>query len=259
MKYIHRIIFYTILGTSIIWTLIVFNKNPIKLLYNFEVIETIKLTYLLGFTSMFWLSFYIEICDFIVSLQGKNGKLYFSYASSIKKDVVISFAASIILLGIYLSDSVPYSFSGIDLGFVGIPFMLMAIYAIFEILKLKVSGKPLRKAPILYMLFAIILFGFISISILTRNSSGEFEDYQSLWFQLTILFGSYAIYSSVSLQQYFLSKGKLELSNFKIYFFREVVKSKNKSYESMHSTVEHINKQNLKEKAKYSRSLRAKK
>ncbi|WP_219703993.1 hypothetical protein [Marinomonas lutimaris] len=258
MKYFHRVVFYSLLVSSLVWACFALKTNPFSLLYNFEFIESVKFIYILGGTAVFWPIFYVEIMDYLISSFGRNGKLYKTYANSIKKDIVVSFVAALILGSIYWLDLVKYNFSGIDLGYVGFPFLIYSIYTLFQIMKIKVAGKPVRKLPIIVMFVVIAIFTILAYSTLVKNSSGEYEAYQAIWFQLTILFASFFIFTSVSFQKHSLEKGKVELSQFKKYFFSQVIRSKNRLYESLEEPLIKMNEKTLQEKAKYSSSLRKK-
>jgi len=259
MKYFHRFIFYTLLVGSFVWACFALKTNPFILLYNLEFVEMIKFTYIMGLTVVFWPIFYVEICDLFSSFLGKNGRLYKSYLNFIKKDVVISFVAALVLMSIYWTDNVPYNFSGIDIGFVGGPFVIAAIYSVFQMMNIKIAGKLIRRLPLFIQLAVIIIFGVLAYSYLNKNSSGQFEAYQAIWFQITILCGSFFIFLSTSLQLFFLRNGKFELSKFKLYFFRDVIKSKHNIYESFEEPVKAINKRTERLKAQNAASKRRKK
>ncbi|WP_339009908.1 hypothetical protein [Aeromonas popoffii] len=258
MKYFHRVMFYSLLVLSLVWTCFALKTNPFLLLYDCEFIELVKFTYILGGITIFWPMFYVEIIDYLISASGRNGKLYKTYASSIQKDIVVSFIAALTLGSIYWLDLVKYNFSGIDLGYVGFPFLIYSIYTLFQIMRIKVAGKPVRKSPIIVMLVVVAIFTILAYSTLVKNSSGEYEAYQAIWFQLTILFASFFIFTSVSFQKHSLEKGKVELSKFKKYFFSQVIRSKNRLYESLGEPLNTMNKNTLQAKAKYSSSLRKK-
>ncbi|WP_172119090.1 hypothetical protein [Halomonas hibernica] len=258
MKHFHRVVFYSLLVLSVVWACFALKTNPFSLLYNFEFIESVKFIYILGGTAVFWPMFYVEVVDYLTSSFGRNGKLYKTYSDSIQKDIVVSFVAAIMLGSIYWLDLVKYNFSGIDLGYVGFPFLICSIYTLFQITKIKVAGKPVRKLPIIVTFVVIAMFTILAYSTLVKNSSGEYEAYQAVWFQLTILFASFFIFTSISLVKHSLEKGKAELSQFKKYFFSQVVRSKNRLYESLEEPLSKMNKKTLKEKAKHSSSLRKK-
>lgn len=272
MKYIHRILFYFILGVSICWACasmfthifsLLYNLEIIKSIdyistYDFEFIECIKYMYILGFTAIFWPMFYVEIIDYISSIRGENGKLYKAYAGSIQKDVIVSSISAIVLGSIYWLDSVSYSYAGIDLGFVGIPFLIHAIYTVFQVMNTKVAGKKLKKWPLIVWLAVTVLYMLLSYSVLLNNASGHFATYQSIWFQLTILFGSFFFFASANLQLQFVKNGKYELSLFKKYFFTDVIKSKYQCYSSLEAPLKQLTANTLIEKSKHSSALRKK-
>ncbi|MFM5294607.1 hypothetical protein ACEUAI_10275 [Aeromonas veronii] len=256
MKYFHRFVFIILLVASMVWACFALKVNPYSLLYKIEIIESLKLLYILGFTAVFWPMFYIEILDYYASVSGRNGKIYFKYAKSIRKDIVVSTLAALILGSIYWFNPTKYDFSGIDLGFIGIPFLMHAIYTYFQIMSLTIGGKPVNKLPVVIMLVAVAAFTLLSYSVLFKNSSGNFETYQAIWFQLTILFGSFFIFTSANLQFQFVIFGKFELSQFKKYFFSEVIRSRQNIYSGMEEPLRKLNKQMAAEKSKHAASLR---
>lgn len=258
MKYVHRVIFHSLLISSLVWACFALKSNPFVLLYNFEFFESLKLIYILGFTAIFWPIFYVEVADYLSSVLGRNGKLYKNYAKSIQKDIVVSALAALVLSSIYWLDLVPYSFSGVDLGFVGFPFLIHAIYTYFQIMKIKIAGKPVRKTPVFVMLVIVLIYTLLSYSILIKNSSGGFEAYQAVWFQLTILFASFFIFANANLQLHLVERSKFELSPFKKYFFNEVIKTKHRMYVEMEDYLNKLNSHISQEKAKNSAFLRKK-
>ena len=259
MKFLHRVFFFSLLLIAAIWASFSLKANPFELAANFEFFELLKLFYVFVATVIFWPLFYVELCDYFASRTGKNGKLYLQYSRSIQKDLVVSTCSSIVLASIYWLDAVPYQFSGVDIGFAGIPFFVSAIYASFQITNVKIAGKSVSKLPvILWVLILLIFFGFC-YSLLLKNSSGGFSTYQAIWFQLTIVFGSVYAYTSVHLQLHFLEKGQFDLSEFKKYFFRDVVGSKYGLYEKMEKPIQELNRNTKTEKARHAKRLRKKK
>jgi hypothetical protein len=259
MKYLHRFNLVAILTISTIWACLAFNTNPFYLIYSFQFIELLKITYILGFTVVFWAIFYLEICDLIYTALGKNGRVYSKYFSTIKKELATTLISALVLMSIYWGDSVKYDFSGIDLGFVGGPFIVISIISIFQMMKTKVAGKPVRKSVLFIILALILIFSVISYNYLQKNSSGDYETYQALWFQLTILFASFWFYLSTNWQLYFLTSSKIELSKFKLYFMKEVCWIKSNQPELINKLTKGLNKQNIIAKAKYSAKIRKKK
>ncbi len=254
MKYLHKIIFYILFFTAGIWACFTLRANPLVLLFNFEFLELINVISM----TLLWPIFYIEVCELIYSRLGKNGKLFMGYAKSVQKDLVVATVTSFILASIYWTDSIPYNFSGIDLGFVGMPFVIAAIYSLFQMMRLKIAGKVIRITPVIIMLCIVISFGIYSYSLLSKNSSGDFKTYQAIWYQFTILFGSFFIFTTTSMQLYLLKKGKFELSEFKLYFLKEVLKIKYGLYQSLEKPIQDLNKKTQQEKARHSAQLRKK-
>jgi hypothetical protein len=213
---------------------------------------------MVGITAAFWPIFYIEVIDLVVSFLGKNGKIYKSYAKSIAKDFVIGFFSAIALAIVYWLDVVPYSLSGVDLAFVGIPFLLSGIYNIIQSMNIKIAGRPINKIPFIIILTIIFFYLFVFIFLLIKNSSGELNKYQSLYLQSTILFFSFYVFTSTSLQLHMLTKGKLERSSFKAYFMTEVLNRPHGAYNNLEEPLNKTNKQIQISKAIQSASIRKK-
>lgn len=250
MTKFHKFLFYSISLVSVIWACFALKTNPFELLGKFQIAESIKFIYILGITAIFWPIFYIEVCDLTSSAFGKNGKLYKSHFLSLKKDLIVVLVVALILLSIYFLDGVEYSSTSIDLGFMGIPFIVAAIYHLTQISRSKIAGVQIRKFPIIAMLAAIFAWGTFSYLTLLSNSSGLLETYQAIWFQITIICGSFFIYINTSLQLHLIKEQKFEISRFKKYFFQEVIRSKSKFYENLESPMEELNSKTRQVKAR---------
>lgn len=257
MKRIHRILVLTILLISFGWGLIVVGTSIFSFPESLgKLLENYILFCILMFGVACWGWFYIEIIDFLVCLSGENGKLYYQYAISIRKTILVSVLVAVLLASIYTFDVSRYDFASVDLGFIGIAFLMNSIYTLFQITKIRIAGKALKKIPIVIMLLIVIILGVLSYYVLLRISSGAFKAHQSIWFQLTILFGSFCAYTSIHLQLQMLKLGKLELSKFKKYFINDVIKSKSGIYTELEEPFKKINKDIVQQRARYSAVLR---
>lgn len=257
--YFHRFFFFFIFISSFIWAHFALEVNTFKMLYSFEIIDLLKFMYMAGFTVCFWPLFYVELIDYFMSLSGTNGRIYRLNAESMQKDIVVSSVTAMFLSSIYWLDLSPYSFAGVDIGIVGIPFLVYSLYTLFQISRLSIAGKSIRLKPLIPFFVAIMLITIVSHYVLVQNSSGKFETYQAIWFQLTIFFTSFFFYANTNLLFNAYKYGKLELSDFKKYFLADVLNQKNSLYIQMEGPLHEINKIMAREKSKHAKSLRKKK
>ena len=245
IKAIHRLFFFLIMMLAIIWGVYALKASPLELFEMTNIVESIKITYILGVTAIFWPIFYVEIVDLAFSAADKNGELYHNYFISTRKDLIVNSTVALVLLSIYWMDGVPYSFSGIDIGIAGAPFLVSAIYDLPQLMKTKLEGTSIRKAPLLVMLIAMLAWSVFSYFMLLRDSAGNFESYQAIWFQITILCGSFYMYSYISLQLHMVRVQEFKISKFKTYFFKDVLKSKNEYYSTLEASMESLNKNSM--------------
>ncbi|WP_138570884.1 hypothetical protein [Pseudoalteromonas sp. S1608] len=256
MKYFHRFNIVALIIISSVWACFAFQTNPFQLFFNFEILELLKFTYTLGFTVVFWPMFYLEVCDLIHTALGKNGKTYTKYFDTIKENIYVSSISALILACVYWTDSVKYDFSGVDLAFIGVPFLVVAIFNIRNTMKITVAGVPVRKTVLFFTLGLVLLFSYLSFSYLQNNSSGQYQAYQAIWFQITILFVSFWFYLSTSWQKYFINNCNIELSNFKRYFISEVSWKHSEHFPDAEEMAKKLNKKNRIAKAKYAKKKR---
>lgn len=259
MMYFHRVVFFFIFISSFIWAHFALEVNTFKMLYSLELLDLLKFMYMAGFTVCFWPLFYVELIDYFMSLSGRNGRIYRLNAESMQKDIVVSSVTALFLSSIYWLDLSSYSFAGVDIGIVGIPFLLYSLYTLFQISKLNIAGKSIRFKPLIPFFVAILSITIVSHYVLVQNSSGKFEAYQAIWFQLTIFFTSFFFYANTNLLFNALKFGKFELSEFKKYFIADVLNRKNSLYIEMEGPLDEINKSMAREKSKHATSLRKKK
>lgn len=243
MKLLHRGAFFGVLVIAFLWGVICMKPDFADLLNSTpEWRAIVRLTLFAGIPAVFWPVAYVEMCDFVASLSGRNGKLYRKYATSIKKDLVVPSVAAFLLCGIYWFDAVPYNFSGIDIGFVGIPFLISAVYAMFQIFEVKLGGTLVKSRMLWGEALLLVGIGVGAIYALREISSGQFESHKAIWLQLTILFASFFAFTSTHLQLRLLQSKELGTSGFKLYFFTQVLGSSHGPYSALKGPVEEFNK-----------------
>lgn len=256
MRYLHRVLFYPILLVSFFWGFLALRVNPFALLYNLEFFALLKAFYIVGFTASLWPLAYLELVDYVHSRLGKNGRHYLDYAESLQKDLIVAGITALALVGIYWLDSVSYAFSGIDIAFVGFPFLVNALYTLIQGTQVSVAGQPIRKRASLPM-FCVVLGATTAVYwLLVKNSSGELATDQALYLQLTILFGGFCFFLSSNFMLHCWRHGRFESSAFKRYFFTEVVRSKSNFYRDLDKVLEPFNQQMARRKSQHSAAIR---
>ena len=256
MRYLHRLVFYPLSLVAFFWGFLALRVNPFALLYDFEFLALLKALYIVGFTASFWPLAYIELVDYVHSRLGKNGRQYLDYSRSLQKDLIIAGLTAVALTSIYWLDSVSYVFSGIDIAFVGFPFLVNALYTLIQGTQVSFAGKPIRKrAPLL--MFSVVLGGIATAYwLLVKNASGELATDQALFLQLTILFCGFCFFLTSNFMLHGWKQGRFESSAFKRYFFTEVVKSKSNLYRDLDKVLEPFNQQMAQRKSQHAAALR---
>ncbi|NTZ96900.1 hypothetical protein FCH79_16585 [Pseudomonas koreensis] len=256
MRYLHRALFYPLMLLAFFWGFLALRVNPIALVYNFEFVALLKVFYIVGFTAFLWPLAYIELVDYVHSRLGKNGRQYLDYAKSLQKDLIVSGLTAVALVGIYWLDSVSYVFSGIDIAFVGFPFLINALYTLIQSTQVSFAGQPIRKrAPLL--MFCVVLGATTAVYwLLVKNSSGELATDQALYLQLTVLFGGFCFFLNSNFMLHCWRHGRFESSAFKRYFFTEVVRSKSNLYSDLDNVLKPFNKKMEQLKSQHAAAIR---
>lgn len=255
-RYLHRLIFYPILFIALGWGVLSLRINPFALLYDLQFFELLKATYIIFFTAAFWPIAYIELVDYLHSRAGKNGRQHLDYARSLQKDLVVAGLTALALTSIYWLDSVSYDSSGIDIAFVGFPFLVGSLYTLIQSTQLSIGGRRVRKQAALLLFSVVLAFTVVAFWMLVKNASGELETGQALYLQLTIFFSGICFFLSSNLILHTWKQGHLEASTFKRYFFSEVVRSKYNLYSRLDEKLEALNRQLAQRKSQHAAALR---
>ncbi|MDD0998388.1 hypothetical protein M5G20_21315 [Pseudomonas sp. TNT2022 ID1044] len=257
MLYLHRLLFYPLVLISFLWGVCALRVNPFALFYHFEFLALLKALYIIGFTAAFWPLAYIELVDYVHSRLGKNGRYHLECSRSLQKDLIVAGLTAVALAGIYWLDSVGYVFSGVDIAFVGFPFLINALYTLVQATQVSVAGQPIRKRAPLFI-FCVVLGGTATAYwLLVKNASGELATDQALYLQLTILFSGICFFLSSNFMLYWWRSGRVESSPFKRYFLTEVVVwPKLNLYRDMDKVIEPFNRQLEQRKSQHAAAIR---
>lgn len=251
MLYIHKILFILILLVGLIWTGLALDIFP--LVDGFK--ETLVLTYTSSIVAFWGGAYILGIQYFYIRFIYKD-KVLKKYALSIQKDLVVSFSTAIVLAFLYWNDGITYDFNGIDLGFVGIPFGVASIYALFQFFSVKIAGKALRKKPICVMLL-VVFSAYVGIAyLLFNNLQGGFSPIKASWAQISVLCFSFVIYMLIHITLVFLQEGKISMPAFQKDVLKGFSKESGDLLSQIEQPIDNINKNLLKQKAEYSAKLR---
>lgn len=196
MKYV---LFVTI-GISTLWEL------------SFATDNSLLATYKTGFGSVMWGTALIYLYDFWMAMTGKNSPYMIEFYSQLKKDLMVCVISGITLFALFASLPSKYSFSNIDVAFLGVPFLF---YSIFEILKsgsLKVAGSKMPRRVIWGLLGIIGLTYILCFYLLREILTNKFLPMQALWFQITIFFTSFCAFIGSSQIRFMLEEQRIEVS-----------------------------------------------
>ncbi|MFL6875911.1 hypothetical protein ACJ6YJ_13695 [Pseudomonas marginalis] len=243
MKYLHRFIFWSLMVVGVVWGIYALRFNPFSVsgdLYSY--FELLKVTYVLGASAVFWPLSYVLLIDYIHSRRGRHGQHFFDYAKPLQKDFVVAGLTALLLAGIYWLDSADYGFSGVDIAFVGVPFLINALYTLVQCTRMKVVGRPVRKRRMFVMAGVVLSYIGVTTWLLVRNSSNELDVDQALFLQITIVFSGLSFFLLSHYTLHCLSRGRFLASPFQLYFFNVIVKSKHQVYEKSVEQLEAFNR-----------------
>lgn len=252
MRYLHRLILIPLMLVVFGWELLALRVNP----FDLQFLELLKALYIAIFTVVFWPVAYILLVDYFHSRLGWNGKHYLDYARALQKDLVVAGLTALALASIYWLDTVSYGFSGIDIAFVGFPFLINALYTLIQGARVTIAGQPVLKWPALLAFGVVLAFTSTAFWLLVKNASGELETDQALFLQLTILFSGLCFFMSSNLMLHSWKRGRIEASAFLLYFFSEVVSSKYHIYSGQAAQLELLNRNLAQRKSQHAAALR---
>jgi hypothetical protein len=256
IRYLHRFIFFSLLVVTLCWGAFSLRINILTMLYDLQFFELLKATYIIFFTAVFWPIAYIELVDYFHSRLGRNGRQYLDYAKSLQKDLVVPGLTALVLGCIYWLDSASYGFSGIDIAFVGFPFLVNALYTLIQSTRVSIGGQRVHKRAVLTLFGIVLVFSLTAFWLLIKNASGELDTDQALFLQLTILFCSINFFFTSNFILHSWKQGRVETSAFKRYFFIEVVASKYQLYSSLDERLEPLNRQLAQRKSRHAAAVR---
>lgn len=254
MIYFHKFMFIFISIVGLIWTCIALETAP----FQGGFWDTVRLTYITAGSIAWWGGAYILGMQFVYIRFVYKNKLLRKYAVSIQKDIVVSLIAAIMLASIYWLDSVDYSFNGIDLGFIGVPFGIASFYAVFQLFGVKIAGEKLVCKPLFITLIFLTVSYLVICYLLLENLGGTYSTAKALWVQITVLCFSFVMFLNTHLMLFFAQEGRLAIPEFQSSVLKGFNNDADSILKEMEQPVQQANKMLEVNKAKYSASLRRK-
>ena len=243
MRYLHRFIFGSLLLTAAIWELFALRINPFAMSFDMhQAAHLLKANGIAVVSTVFWPMAYVLLVDYMHSRLGKNGRHFQDYASPLQKDLIVAAITALLLASIYAFDSVSYGFSGIDIAFVGVPFLVNALYTLIQCTRVSIGGQPVRKLVLWVAIGLLLAYTMAMFWFLVKNSSSELKTDQALFLQLSILFSGLTFFLGSHYILYCLTRGRVEASPFLINFFSKVIESKSQFLETIAEKLESRNR-----------------
>ncbi|MCU0092190.1 hypothetical protein N8H72_19615 [Pseudomonas koreensis] len=242
MSRFHSVVFWSLLATGIVWG-VFFGVNMSPGIYTLKnlAISAVYVVYgiVLGF---FWPTCYVSLASFLHSRLGKSGEFFLAQSKSVQKDMVVAAVTGGLLVLIYFLDTADYSFSGVDIAFVGVPFLVSAFYTYVECWSIKVAGRPIQKKAALVMLGGILMVTISAIALLIKNSSSELSVESSLFLQVSVILCGLQFFLGDTLLLFCLSRQQAHFPPFIKDFFSIVVFSPTGLTSRVASKVEDTNR-----------------
>ncbi|MDG6400930.1 hypothetical protein QCD79_13065 [Pseudomonas quasicaspiana] len=166
----------------------------------------------LAVLSVSWIVATIYLYDFIMAVSGKSTPYMEEFYSEVKRDVLFTVVAAIVLFIIVSCSPVVYSLSNIDIAFFGLPFLLGSIWDVQSLSKLSIARAKFSR-PLVWSLLVALMGGasaYLYFLILIYSTS--FSESKSLWLQITLLLTTFCLYIAAHQIVFIMKKQKMEVS-----------------------------------------------
>jgi hypothetical protein len=164
------------------------------------------------FGSTMWGAALLFLYDMAMAIIGRNSPYMIEFYSEIKKDLLVCVILTATTFTLFISIPTRYSFSSVDIAFLGLPFLVYSLVDTWESSKLEVAGNKMPRKAIWAMLAMIAIAYIFFFYLLREIVSNRFTSSQALWFQITIFFTSLYAFIGAKLIQFILKKQRLEIS-----------------------------------------------
>ncbi|MCK0549331.1 hypothetical protein [Pseudomonas syringae] len=162
--------------------------------------------------SVSWMVAVIFFYDLMMAMLGKNSPYMKEFYLEVRRDLLFTFLAALVLLLVLYFSPVSYSLSNIDIAFFGLPFLLGSIWDVHSLVKLRIARVKFAKSFIYILLLALAVVAFLYVYFLIGIHSGSFSASKSLWLQITLLLSSFCLYIGAHQIVFIMQKQKIEIS-----------------------------------------------
>jgi hypothetical protein len=167
---------------------------------------------ILAVLSVSWIVATIYFYDFLMAVSGKSTPYMEEFYSELKKDVLFTLLASIVLFTIVTFSPVVYSLSNIDIAFFGLPFLLSSIWDVQGLFKLSIARAKFSRPLVWSLLGALVVVGSTYLYFLFLIYSASFSASKSLWLQITLLLTTFCLYIAAHQIVFIMKKQRMEIS-----------------------------------------------
>jgi len=169
-------------------------------------------TYTICFGSVMWCVAALYLCDCTMALSGRSTPFWHKFYGTVRDDLAVCAMMAITLTVLYYLSPDSYSWYNLDLGLLGAPFVLYSVLCVKDYGRIKVAGRvlPIRIRIALSVIF-ISLF-VLTFGILFRIQSKTIQQYEALWYQITIFCSGVASFIGARQIRFMLEEQKIEPS-----------------------------------------------
>lgn len=203
MKYI----LFGVLGVSLAWELSFSGWNLLAVANPFNI------------SGVMWGVATIYLCDFTAAMAGRNSPYMTEFYLSLKRDFAVSAIWGTTIFAVLCQVPARYSFASLDIASFGMPFLIYSLFATVECGKIKIFTQSLPKRIVCFLVFAMLAAYLYFVHLLIEIGSNDYPASKALWYQITILATSLAVFVGSYFVRFALLKRRLEPSPILLRFF----------------------------------------
>ncbi|CNH85188.1 Uncharacterised protein [Yersinia aldovae] len=240
-------IIYLSVIISAAWSYLAFPSN--------SILDMIINTYKYQLVSVTWTLVIIYFYDFIMAMFKKSSHYMIEFHQSLRGEFIVLLALFVFSCIIYKYTPQEFTNSTLDICMAGFGFVVMGNLSIFKLFKYRIGRvKFPKRIPIVLSVISVLLSAYF-LKLTLNVARGEYNFYQSLWVQITVLCFSISFFFWSKHICFIMQKGKIEISPVLKGVFSKF-KLKYDFYEQAEIMSVIWNKESEKEKTKYNAELR---
>jgi hypothetical protein len=203
MKYI----LFAVVGVSLVWELSFSGWNLLVVANPFDL------------SCVMWGVATVYLCDFTAAMAGRNSPYMTEFYHSLKKDFAVSALWGATLFAVLCQIPARYSFASLDIASFGMPLLVYSLFATVESGKIEIFRQSLPKRIVCLLIFAMFAAYLYFAHLLIEIGRNDYPASKALWYQITILATSLAVFVGSYFIRFALLKRRLEPSPILLRFF----------------------------------------